>query len=55
MKARCATKHWTKKEDDFINNSILPFFIQCIYIGRSKNAIINRQIKLNKIKQREIT
>ena len=48
------TKPWSVFEEEYIMNSNSSLLIQSLMIGRSKAAIQNRLIRLNKLNRKSI-
>ena len=48
------TKHWSIFEEEYIMNSNSCLLVQSLKIGRSKSAIQNRLIRLNKLNRKSI-
>jgi hypothetical protein len=53
-RTRNNTKHWNIFEEEYIMNSNSCLLIQSLKIGRSKSAIQNRLIRLNKLNRKSI-
>ena len=51
---RNSTKQWNIFEEEYILNSNSCLFIQSLKIGRSKAAIQNRLMRLNKLNRKSI-
>ena len=51
---RNSTKQWSVFEEEYILNSNSYLFVQSLKIGRSKAAIQNRLIRLNKLNRKSI-